>query len=211
MPRRIGIPLAETRENVGVKTGYLYFIEDVKATPVIIQPQYFSQELYKLDGLLLPGGADVDSKRYEPFLPRWGCDRPDSYLEYFDKEILPNFISKDFPIFGICRGLQTLNVKFGGTLHRDISKIHPVSKDRYTLAHEIKFTGELSGGGWVNSFHHQAIKNLGKGIKILAVSNVGQYVEAICHEEFPIYAVQWHPERQYSDGWSRKIAKELFA
>lgn len=202
---KIGIPIQNLEETTGVKTDYLYLVEDMGHTPVIIDPGF---ELPKFDGLLLPGGTDVDSKRYQPLLPRWNCFRPDKYLEYFDTKILPGFIRKDFPIFGICRGLQTLNVHFGGTLYRDIVG-HPTSKSKYDLCHSITFTGDGSTDV-ANSFHHQAIRILAENLQVLAMSEDG-FIEAIRHKEFPIYAVQWHPERDAGDKFSRRILKELFA
>lgn len=199
---RIGIPVQNLGETVGVRTDYLTLVEEVGHTPVLIYPKNGS-EVPKIGGLLLPGGTDVDSKRYQPLLPRIWCYPPDPYLEYFDTQILPHFISPDVPIFGICRGLQTLNVHFGGSLYRDIWK-HPYSKEKSDLVHEV--IGQVSGR--VNSFHHQAIWKLGNGLEWLEKSDDG-FIEAIRHEELPIYAVQWHPERM-DDGWSRGIMKRIF-
>jgi putative glutamine amidotransferase len=213
---RIGIPTFSRNDMVGVHPDYLDLIEEV-GTPILISPWDTLEDVkrLKVEGFVLPGGSDVDSKRYQPFLPRFLCYPPDWDLETFDTEILPHFISKNFPIFGICRGLQTLNVHFGGTLYRHLQD-HPMTNIPFTkkaedLVHGISFTHPMKSASRTNSFHHQAIRKLGKGLEIIATAEPDGVVEAIRHKEFPIFAVQWHPERNPNDNWSRKIMKGLFA
>jgi putative glutamine amidotransferase len=217
---RIGIVAQEHGEIFGVHRDYLEFIEEF-GTPVILTPleknDFF--RTVKIDGLVLPGGSDVNPRRYSR-LPSFMSYRPNSYLELFDKEILPGLISKDFPIFGICRGLQTLNVHFGGSLHQHLF-FHPYSKNNQDLVHELTFISPTKTGGEptgedckVNSFHHQAISRLAKDLEVLAISNTGtiygySIIEAVRHLSLPIVAVQWHPERIH-DIWSMNAMKILF-
>ena len=100
------------------------------------------------------------------------------------------------PILGICRGLQVLNVAFGGTLIQDIPN-HSQKADRHVLTHEVKIVKDsqlasiFNESTQVNSLHHQVIDRLGDGLKAVAFSSEG-YIEAI--EADNILAVQWHPE-----------------
>lgn len=212
MTKRIGIVAQEQDGNVfGVNNDYLSLIAEF-GTPVILSPmdkELFFQT-YKLDGLVLPGGSDVDPKRYNAWT-HFKAYRPNSFLEWFDTQILPELISEDFPIFGICRGLQTLNVYFGGSLYQHLWR-HPYSSHGKDFVHKtsVKFTED--GKTYVmktNSFHHQAIKNLGKGLVVLGEAE-DKTIEAISHKELPIKAVQWHPERQM-DEFSLSLMKELFS
>ncbi len=115
MTIKIGIVAQDQPESkFGVNTNYLNFIYKL-GRPIVIFPESYDdfKEIYNIDALLLPGGADVDSRRYAN-IPMLGNYSPNIWLEHFDNEILPNLLGK-MPIFGICRGLQTLNVIFGGT------------------------------------------------------------------------------------------------
>lgn len=215
---RIGIPAYERGGMVGVQQDYLTFIERF-GTPVIIPPYISRKDFFKtfrLEGLVLPGGADVDTRRYSKF-PQWIMNLlvypPDPALEWFDTQILPGIFHAGFPVFGICRGLQTLNVHFGGTLYPHL-RDHPYSKHMTDLVHEISFTnaeGNIAEQR-VNSFHHQAIRILGEGLESLAEDDGDGIIEAIRHETLPIYAVQWHPERldEKLDPFSYSMASMLF-
>ena len=120
-------------------------------------------------------------------------------LEY---KIIKAFVDRKKPIWGICRGIQILNVYFGGTLTQDIptqlggdhSKgvCHPVHIKSDSIL------GNLCGESMeVNSYHHQALDKLGDGFQAIAwgESNGHTFAEAIQHESLPIWSVQWHPER----------------
>lgn len=204
---RIGIVPQEHGEIFGVHVDYLNLIEEF-GTPVILPMLEWEDFLdtVEIDGLVLPGGSDVNPRRYGDLFSFMSY-RPNSYLEFFDTVILPGLISKDFPIFGICRGLQTLNVHFGGTLHQHLWR-HPHSKKKTDLVHKV--TAQKNVQFDVNSFHHQCIRKLAKGFSVEAVSSSDGIIEAISHNIYPIKAVQWHPERIY-DNFSLDIMKELFS
>lgn len=203
---RIGIVGYERSEIFGVHIDYLNFVEKY-GTPVIIPPvsrkDFF--KTYRIEGLVLPGGMDVDWRRYAS-VGFWS-DSYDPILEHFDREILPGIFHAGFPVFGICRGLQTLNVHFGGNLWQHLWK-HPTNKAKNTFAHEV-FDVDTGEGRWVNSFHHQCIWKLGQGIVPLARTR-DCVIEAIRHETLPIYAVQYHPERM-EDSWTDKVMRLLFS
>lgn len=204
---RIGIVAQEHGEIFGVHQDYLTLVERF-GTPIILPPMDWKTfvKTVNIDGLLLPGGSDVDSKRYS-IIPSFLSYRPNQYLEYFDTEILPNLIGPNFPIFGICRGLQTLNVVLGGTLFQHLWR-HPQSKHKTDLVHEIKFSASNKIVR-VNSFHHQCVRFLAKSLIAVAKSPDG-IVEAAEHEEYPIVGVQWHPERIH-DEWSLGVMEKLFS
>jgi putative glutamine amidotransferase len=205
---RIGIVPQEHGEIFGVHQDYLNLVEEFGSPVILPQLEWEDfKKTVKVDGLLLPGGSDVNPRRYKALFSFMSY-RPNSYLEFFDTEILPNLIGEDFPIFGVCRGLQTLNVHFGGTLHQHLWK-HPHSGFKTDLVHKITVAGlkkEIS----VNSFHHQAIARLGDALDVIAVSSEDGVVEAIRHQFLPIIAVQWHPERIH-DNLSIGYMQELFS
>lgn len=207
---RIGIPAQDQANDIfGVNTDYLSLVEEAGHTPVILTPISYGEfvETYKIDGLLLPGGADIDSSKYQTS-PSFMAQRPNAFLEYFDNAILPRYI-RDVPVFGICRGLQLINVYFGGTLKKDLI-YHPYSINHTDLVHDFNYT-HANGKRYkakVNSFHHQAVKTLGKDLVALGMSSDNE-VEAIAHTKLPIRAVQWHPERIW-DEYSFSLMREIF-
>ena len=114
---------------------------------------------------------------------------------------------RGLPIFGICRGLQLINVAFGGTLYQDLPSQYPEciahAQDmsiRSQLTHRVDILGDTLIGRllgsepiYVNSYHHQAVKEVAKGFHVSAKASDG-VAEAIENGEGMIYAVQWHPE-----------------
>lgn len=182
---RIGIVAQESYGIVGVALSYIQWASKF-GTPVLLTPD----SPVNVDALLLPGGADVYYKRYALIRGYWTQD-PNSYLEKFDEEVLPGLIGK-LPIFGICRGLQTLNVILGGTLTQHLFR-HPYSLSEKDMVHTVT-TSDGRTLGKVNSFHHQCIKKLGGGVTAELFAHDGT-VEAISCKSKGIFAVQWHPER----------------
>jgi len=163
----------------------------------------------ELDGLVLQGGADVSPLTYgeTPLRPEWQGDR---IRDLYEIDLLQEFVAAGKPVLGICRGLQLINVAFGGTLYQDIatqreaSAVHhhnPTAFDQHF--HRISFVpgsrlarlypgvGEVR----VNSIHHQAVKTLGRDLAIEAVSVPDAVIEAM-RWLGPSYVrgVQWHPE-----------------
>lgn len=207
---RIGIVAQETGEVFGVHQDYLHLAE-MYGTPIGIFPVHKTlfRETYKIEALILPGGSDVNPSRYGT-LTSFMAYRPNPFLEYFDTEILPEIITNKIPIFGICRGLQTLNVHFGGSLHQHLWH-HPYSTNATHLAHEIEFSwnGAMKTTG-VNSFHHQGIKKLGTNLEPTSFAKNLGLIESIRHSRLPIEAVQWHPERLH-DQFSLNILDKLFS
>ena len=150
--------------------------------------------------------------------------------EYFDVKILPKYIDKGVPVFGICRGIQTIAVLFGGTLIQDI-KHHETNDtlDREKAVHNILITHnkvdiELASqkgynrgkGVKVNSLHHQCVsgKNFPNCLEIVATyTGKSNYVsiEALKHSTLPIMGVQYHPEEMGYDPLSDYMIKKLIS
>ena len=160
-----------------------------------------------LDGLVMHGGADVAPGSYgeEPLKPEWSGDR---VRDEYEMELLRAFEDAGKPVFGICRGLQLINVAHGGTLYQDITTQKPGARvhrdaEAYDLNfHEVDILpgSHLArllppGRHKINSVHHQGIKDVAPGFHVEAVSPDDGVVEAIRHTGGPwVAAVQWHPE-----------------
>ena len=179
----------------------------------IVQPGDALPE--EFDGLLLSGGGDVDPSRYGE-APVNGSVDVDAERDELDFELLSRARRLEAPVFGICRGLQVLNVALGGTLWQDLPAQRPrgvehsfpsrEGHDRAHPAHEIRVSRgaprtlplaaalAATGEAFVNSRHHQAVKDLAPGLVALAASP-DDLVEAFAREAGPfLAAVQWHPE-----------------
>ncbi len=160
-----------------------------------------------LDGLMLQGGADVCPLTYgeDPLAREWIGDR---LRDEYEIELLHSFIEAGKPVLGVCRGLQLINVAYGGTLYQDIVRQVPeatqhVTEDYEKHRHELRFeAGSWLGGLYpgveraqVTSIHHQSVKTLGRHLTIEAWSTGDKVVEAIrgTGKGF-VLGVQWHPE-----------------
>jgi putative glutamine amidotransferase len=161
-----------------------------------------------LDGLVLQGGSDVAPESYQekPLKPEWSGDR---VRDLYEMALVHEFMAQGKPILGICRGAQLLNVALGGTLYQDIEqqKKGALTHRDWNVYdqnfHGVRIEGGLSklySGqtvGRVNSVHHQAIKDVGKNLRVEAVCENDGVIEAVRFDG-PSYAlaVQWHPEFQ---------------
>ena len=176
--------------------------------PICEDPERMRAMADRMDGILLSGGDDLDPNLYgKRPTGKLGnvCPRRDS-AELVLADYVLHHTSK--PLFGICRGVQVLNVALGGTLHIDLPSIgteshslnmYPRSMESHLVEVEEDSTlARILGSGghhWVNSFHHQAVDALGKGLTITARSSPDAVIEAV---ELPgerfVIGVQWHPE-----------------
>jgi len=147
------------------------------------------------DALLLPGGGDMVPWHYgQENTASRGLEPERDATEL---ELLEEFTAAGKPVLGICRGLQVINVFFGGTLVQDISGHSAV--DGADRIHEVQTAPSplLAPCGerpLVNSAHHQAADRLGSGLRAVQWTPDG-VIEALCHRCLPVWAVQWHPER----------------
>lgn len=166
-----------------------------------------------LDGLVLQGGADVAPQTYSQTAtrPEWSGD---SARDMYELELLHEFVEAGKPVLGICRGCQLINVAFGGTLYQDIASDVPDAQshvnDLYdSHRHTIQFppgsslASMFSGQATplVNSIHHQAVRDLGRDLRIEAVSQGDNIIEAVRHTKSRfVMGVQWHPEFHRAGG-----------
>lgn len=147
------------------------------------------------DALLLPGGGDLEPWRYGQ--ENTASRNLEPERDEAELRLLQEFTAAGKPVLGICRGLQAVNVFFGGTLAQDVpghgawkngDRLHGVRTAPSPLR---PLCGEAVA---VNSAHHQAVDRLGGGLRAVQWAEDG-VVEALCHRRLPVWAVQWHPER----------------
>jgi putative glutamine amidotransferase len=198
------------RNNYILPASYIESIIICGGLPILLPPtttKNSEEVIALLDGIMLTGGVDVDPSQYgEPPIPKLGKIDPirDGYELYLTREA----IEHQKPLLAICRGIQVLNVALGGTLYQDVytqvdgSFKHSQMAPRYYPTHKVKILKdsklfEIFGKNeiGVNSFHHQAIKTLGKGLTANAWSEDG-LIEGVENQgENFVLGVQWHPER----------------
>lgn len=164
-------------------------------------PEQAVQDALTCDGLLLPGGGDMDPKFYgQVRIP--ACGEPNLLRDAAEPLLLRAFLAADKPVLGICRGIQVMNAVLGGDLYQDIkpfehlphndhwAKVHTVTVRRGTLLSRILGQDTVL----VNSQHHQAVDRVAPGFTLAALSEDG-IVEAIEKPDARFcLGVQWHPE-----------------
>jgi putative glutamine amidotransferase len=210
---------------------YVWAIEQAGGVPLILPAttdlEAAARYLSVLDGLMLSGGVDVAPARYgqepHPQLGEVDLDRDATELT-----LIPAAVAQDMPIFGICRGIQVLNVALGGTLYQDLPSERPgpiqhqqskAQIPRNQASHSIRVEGDtrlasLVGEGEVrmNSFHHQALKDVAAPLIVTALAPDGviEGVESPTHRY--LVAVQFHPEETApNDEKSRKLFEGFVA
>jgi putative glutamine amidotransferase len=194
-----------------VRANYLSMIRDAGGMPVVLpictEVDEMEALLDGIDGLLLTGGDDVEPARYgEETLPC--CGEITYERDAFEIEMIPRAVNRDIPVFGICRGIQVLNVALGGSLYQDLptqvapgASAHEQPEPYDAPTHSIRLAEGLplaalwrTDSMMVNSMHHQGIKRLADCLEPMAWAPEG-FIEAV---NMPgrryVRAVQWHPE-----------------
>ena len=190
-------PESENAYKTSVSIDYSRAVMNAGGIPVVLPVhdniEVIREQISHLDGLLLSGGVDSDPALYgEDSLQEIGVISPER--DKFEIMLLEEYLKTDKPILAICRGLQLVNIYFGGTLYQDIKYMdtqiqHKQKWHLYNILYEI--FGEKTR---VNSFHHQMIKDLAGGLTPIAKSSDG-VIEALQKKDHPFfYATQWHPE-----------------
>jgi putative glutamine amidotransferase len=195
---------------------YIRALTAVGALPWMIplvgdEPETLRGIYDELDGVFLPGGADIDPANYgEERHAR--CDKGDPARDEVELALVRWALVDRKPVLGVCRGLQLVNLAAGGTLYQDLGEQMPgsVKHDyfpfggRYSrdyLAHDVNVAensklAEIYGSGAlkVNSMHHQGVRRLGDRLIASAVAPDGLVEGIESADDFYLVAVQWHPE-----------------
>jgi putative glutamine amidotransferase len=235
VPPRLGISLASIRARWGiwreedqaelVDRRYPALLQAAGAlvAPILMDRRLAGEPelaLEGLDGLVLPGGSDLEPARYGA-RPHARTQPPDPLRDEIELALMTAAIARGLPVLGICRGAQLLNVMRGGTLHQHLpevlnSDIHmrrPDTMDGCTHEVEVFPDSRLAalvgaGSRTVVSHHHQGIDRLGEGLRVTAraTDGVAEAIElagpGLC------LGVQWHPER---DGGADRLLAAFVA
>lgn len=224
------VPLVDYgRDSLWMLPGYFDGVSEAGGLPVMLpltsDPAAVGRALDMVDALIVTGGQDVDPAAYG----QTGaealelCGELSRERDRMEAALVPAAISADVPVLGICRGIQAINALLGGTLWQDLPRqrpsevehhgeppyeepVHPVEVLAGTPLAEAVGAGELA----VNSYHHQAVRDLADGLRPMALAPDG-LVEAVWRPASSfLWAVQWHPEFSHAvDGPSRAIFSAL--
>lgn len=213
------LPLYNQQEQrLWMHHGYLEVLEAAGAVPLVLPLTVSERDLTQLvslcDGLLFPGGGDVDPSLFGEEMIR-GCRTVCPPRDQMELALLRLVLPQDFPVLGICRGIQVINIACGGDIFQDLDTqfttdrgktehdqdgrlpddypIHPVSIRPGSLLCHITGCKNLR----VNSLHHQAVRKIGPRLQIAAQSPDG-LTEALEDPSKKFFlGVQWHPERMW--------------
>lgn len=164
-------------------------------------------------GIILSGGNNISPERYGGKTPVKDVSRERDDVEI---KLLDYAVKKKLPVLGICRGMQFINVYFGGNLLRDIRKECGTSVSHRASLHPVKLLSDETARCLkkislrVNSYHTQGVhlKTLSPELKVFAVTKDDGIVEGLYHPSLPVAGIQWHPERKSPDAQSNaKIIK----
>lgn len=150
------------------------------------------------DGLLLPGGGDIDPRLFGQLPLGSRCFDP--RLDRLQLAVLNAFVLDRKPVMGICKGMQLINIYFGGDMiqhlatsrnheYQNADQVHETTALPGSILHDL-YGSEFA----VNSAHHQGVDSPGRGI-VYIQSAADKVVEALCHRYLPVLGLQWHPER----------------
>lgn len=216
-PPRIGIS-ANRKDGLScIAETYVQAVLDAGGSPILIPVitdiEALTVIVNGLDGLIMSGGGDINPLYLnEDPIPQ--LQSADTFRDEYDLILLRLAANRQVPVMGICRGHQMLNIAFGGTIYQDIyaqsgSQLikHSQLLPREQASHTVKLTHHNSKLYQVlakpeiavNSFHHQAIKQIAPGFIETAASSDG-INEAMEHPEYNIFSTQWHPEAMAAGG-----------
>ena len=174
-----------------------------------------------LDGLLVPGGFDITPSLYgEETLPE--CGKTILSEDLYDMELIKEAVKQGKPVMCICRGFQIANVLYGGSIYQDIPTQCPsdvehskgdvpgvINTHHVTLEPDCYLAKVLGDTSIItNTAHHQAVKDVGKGFRVVGRADDGT-VEALEQEDGSIIAMQWHPEMLQNVEMYRNLFKDF--
>lgn len=206
-------------EGIGAKTqdwqllasDYIRSVEKAGGIPVLLPIVEDADSIWdfvkSLDGILFSGGADINPRLYGEE-PIFGLGTVDTLRDDFEYKLLKRVLEEtSIPVLGICRGFQLINIAYGGTLYQDMKSQRPEGMNhglgiypKHYPAHTVK----IKEGTWLyevfgeeigtNSLHHQAAKDVGKGLKQVMYASDGLLEGVELEGDRFVVAVQWHPE-----------------
>lgn len=201
-----------------LNSDYFLALHYVGLTPVLLSPHMENEErgelLARVDGLFFAGGNDLDPRLYgEPPHLRLGQLEP--LRDRCECALIREAYERQVPVLGVCRGIQSMNVALGGSLYQDLPSQYPGTPDKPSYLHSQTLLGKypshlvtaVEGTPldailpqrelWVNSFHHQAVKEPAPSLAPCAYASDG-LIEAVYAPGHAFFlGVQWHPERMY--------------
>ena len=199
---------------IDISVNYVNAVAAAGGLAIVLPPMpgTASEVLDLVDGLIFSGGSDLDPALFGQRDVHPATYGIDDDRDAFELELARLAYERDLPVMGICRGIQSLNVALGGTLHQHVpdvsalehrqqeigvlsyNPIHPVQLDPDSFVSEVFDATTIE----TNSFHHQAIKDLSDRFKATGWSSDG-LVEAVeAPDRTCFFAVQWHPEMMVS-------------
>ncbi len=215
----------EEKKQIFLNQSYIDAVIESGGLPFVIPFSFDSKTIFeyieKIDGIIFSGGADIDPKYY--------CEQNNGksleisdFRDNCEKEAIRLSVEADIPILGICRGMQALNVFCGGSMIQDIPSEYETNLTHSLIKPEIAFhkisveksspLSEIMGFGehLVNSYHHQAIKDVAPDFSVCATAEDG-IIEAIYHKNKKfVLGVQWHPERDHETATENKKILDAF-
>ena len=200
----------DDEKNTKLKNTYVKAIEFCGGAPILLPYVETAESIKRFtencDGFLLTGGVDIHPNRYGEKIKN-KCGKIQRHRDILEFRAFESIYKHDKPIMAICRGAQLVNVALGGNLHQDIndeiqtSILHQQTEPKNAYSHAVRifentplFNLISREKIYTNSFHHQAIKTLGRGLKIMATAEDGVIEAVYSTEKRYIRAYQWHPE-----------------
>ena len=199
-------------ERAALNSAYLAAVQGAGGVPILLPPQLDGRarrELFeRLDGVLLTGGGDLNPKLFKEPRHKTVSGVSDA-RDGLEIALVEHALARRLPVLAICRGVQVLNVALGGSLYQDVASApgssieHSQTAPRHESTHKVKV---VSGSRLervlgvdqleVNSFHHQAIKALGRDLKAVAFAEEDGLIEGaeLGDSSRFVIGVQWHPE-----------------
>ncbi|PMB03110.1 peptidase C26 [Fischerella thermalis CCMEE 5273] len=224
-PALIGITTYGRQEALpfSLPAAYLDAVRAAGGTPILLPPGETDPAilLEPLDGLIIPGGGDINPKCYNgshhPSIYSVDCDR-----DAFELKLAEFALKNHLPVLGICRGLQILIVSDGGSLIPHVPDVYgtsvlhrldPEPGKRFPTEHKVKIHKDSRLANFIQqthisvvSWHHQAVHKLPSGWRAVAHAVEDGLIEAVEHEDHPwAIGVQWHPELSKDDPNHQRI------
>jgi len=213
---RIGITTKSGGSTHPAYRPYAAAVDAAGGEPVWLEPETLAgtdphEVLRDLDGLILSGGVDIDPAHFGETVVPDASVEIDAQRDAAELPLARAALGADLPVLGICRGIQTLAVAAGGSLHQDLELLghdravhqqRDAGKDETALSHVVRVSAGTrlaaalgAGEQHVNSFHHQAVRDVPPGFVVTARSADGIVEGFEDHRRTFTLGVQWHPER----------------